>query len=431
MGLFGKNFADTLGLIGAGISDYENGGGTENLSAYQKNRMALAQQQQKAMAQQKLMGLFGNQAVPADPLTGKNLQPTPGGIPSISDPRVAQILLQAEQAGVDPGSLLEIMKANQPDNMVGPNGEVLNKHNAGDLGRVLENRANVNGTIVDLNDRNNTNRVISEAPVKGAMPVYDNLGRVTDWTLPTGAANVIGQASEADQTGKSMGSFQNVPVSNGATAFMLGRDYAGGGAGRTVPGGGVQLGISQSPADKVTAEGNARTGVERAANQPQAFSGLQDQSRTTDFVIDSIDKLLPSINGWTAGFGANLAGIKGLPAHDLQAALDAIRANVGFGELQKMRQNSPTGGALGAVSEQENKLLQSVYGSLEAGQSPAQLRTNLLTLRNQLDAIRQQRKGLYESTYGPAPTSGGQGSARSAPPRQDIEAELRRRGLLK
>jgi hypothetical protein len=51
-------------------------------------------------------------------------------------------------------------------------------------------------------------------------------------------------------------------------------------------------------------------------------------------------------------------------AKDYAQRLDTLKANIGFGELQKMRDNSPTGGALGQVTERELGFLQSVLGAI-------------------------------------------------------------------
>jgi hypothetical protein len=77
---------------------------------------------------------------------------------------------------------------------------------------------------------------------------------------------------------------------------------------------------------------------------------------------------------FAAGFGAEtLSRLGGTPARNVNALLAPIRANTAFGELQKMRQESPTGGALGNVSNIELGLLESSQGSFDLGQSPEQL----------------------------------------------------------
>lgn len=69
-------------------------------------------------------------------------------------------------------------------------------------------------------------------------------------------------------------------------------------------------------------------------------------------------------------------------ASDLRQTINAIKANIGFQELQQMREASPTGGALGQVAVQELNYLQSVLGSLDPDkQSETQLRDNLGRVR--------------------------------------------------
>ncbi len=70
-------------------------------------------------------------------------------------------------------------------------------------------------------------------------------------------------------------------------------------------------------------------------------------------------------------FTGNQAGLFGTgwirfgnDANELEAQLETIQATIGFKKLHKMRQDSPTGGALGNVSNIENRLLQSTSGAL-------------------------------------------------------------------
>ena len=71
--------------------------------------------------------------------------------------------------------------------------------------------------------------------------------------------------------------------------------------------------------------------------------------------------------------GQILQGVGGTDARNLRGDLDRIKANIGFEELNKMRRESPTGGALGQVTERELQFLQSVQGSLDQAQTPEQL----------------------------------------------------------
>lgn len=112
-------------------------------------------------------------------------------------------------------------------------------------------------------------------------------------------------------------------------------------------------------------------------------TGLIDEVMPT--INDDIDGLFNKITGMggntTGFFGKIMSGIGGSDAANLRAQLTTIKSNVGFDKLQSMREASPTGGALGNVSEKENEYLQSVLGNLEQSQSPEQLKRNLLKLR--------------------------------------------------
>ena len=79
-----------------------------------------------------------------------------------------------------------------------------------------------------------------------------------------------------------------------------------------------------------------------------------------------------------AGLGATTASeIGGTDAANLRQAITTIESSIGFDRLKKMREESPTGGALGQVSERELSLLNASLGSLSQMQSKEQLRTNL------------------------------------------------------
>ena len=70
------------------------------------------------------------------------------------------------------------------------------------------------------------------------------------------------------------------------------------------------------------------------------------------------------------------------PNRDLNSALDTLRASISFDRLQKMRDESPTGGALGNVSNIELQLLGSTLASIETTQSPEQLRQAIVDVQD-------------------------------------------------
>lgn len=125
------------------------------------------------------------------------------------------------------------------------------------------------------------------------------------------------------------------------------------------------------------------------SSSPSVSKANQDAIAQADTVIQKVMDIMPTINGTNTGAASYLAGIRGTPQYNLAAQLDTIKSNVGFAALQAMRAASPTGGALGQVSEQENRLLQSTLASLDQGQSPDQLKANLTKVQLHFSNLKQ------------------------------------------
>ena len=83
------------------------------------------------------------------------------------------------------------------------------------------------------------------------------------------------------------------------------------------------------------------------------------------------------------GFGSGLASrFSGTDARKVQGNLETIQAQIGFQKLQTMREASPTGGALGQVSEREISFLQAIMGDIKQSQDRETLEFNLNRLWN-------------------------------------------------
>ncbi|MFV0420631.1 hypothetical protein [Oleidesulfovibrio sp.] len=130
---------------------------------------------------------------------------------------------------------------------------------------------------------------------------------------------------------------------------------------RPIPGG---------PADMKQQAAQGKQAQSAAAAQQQAGMMLEDIGRAKRLVGDYT--LIPN-----TGFGSLASSVPGTTPYDLAKTLTTIKARIGFDELQRMRQNSPTGGALGSVAVQELESLQSVLGSIDIGQSEDMLIANL------------------------------------------------------
>lgn len=85
---------------------------------------------------------------------------------------------------------------------------------------------------------------------------------------------------------------------------------------------------------------------------------------------------------WTiAGIGSTWKHIPATDAKNLKEKLTTIASMVSFDRLQEMRESSPTGGALGNVSNFEVEMLASNTAPLAQGQSPKLLRQSLEDVR--------------------------------------------------
>jgi hypothetical protein len=129
-------------------------------------------------------------------------------------------------------------------------------------------------------------------------------------------------------------------------------------------------------------------------------------------VITDVDDALSIVGGLTTGLvGSSLALIKGTPAYDLQNRVATIKANLGFDRLQQMRDNSPTGGALGQVAVQELEALQKSVASLEIGQSQAELVKNLGKIKQHYEAWKNATEGRAASPKAEGNNKGALGTA--------------------
>lgn len=135
---------------------------------------------------------------------------------------------------------------------------------------------------------------------------------------------------------------------------------------RFTPNGGLEPipgGPAAAEADKIRAASD---------NKAQMVTGRANT------VVSKVDEALKNVDWSTTGFVGNfLKEIGGTDARDLKGTLDTIKANIGFNELQQMREASPTGGALGQVAVQELNMLQATLSSLDQAQTGPQVKQSL------------------------------------------------------
>ena len=163
------------------------------------------------------------------------------------------------------------------------------------------------------------------------------------------------------------------------------------------------VGPGLSPSDQLAREKfdyeKAKDAEEAKPKPPQAPIYMEAAIEAIDDSLGLVEK--DSIVNPTVGFGAkSMAGIGGSDAADLEAALSTVTSAIGFKRLQDMREASPTGGALGAVSERELSQLNAALGSISQSQSKKQLKKNLERIKkhyqNSVKAINAQRMAYQQ-----------------------------------
>jgi len=123
-----------------------------------------------------------------------------------------------------------------------------------------------------------------------------------------------------------------------------------------------------------------------AGKEDQArFEKMTNQSRSGRIVLENIDTAiqlagLPRSTGLAGQAFQNLGGTN---AKNLSKAIETVSATIGFDRLQRMRDESPTGGALGQVAVQELEALRATMGSLDLTQEKEILVGNLQRVKRE------------------------------------------------
>jgi hypothetical protein len=107
----------------------------------------------------------------------------------------------------------------------------------------------------------------------------------------------------------------------------------------------------------------------------------------------------PGLKG-ISGIRGAIPNVPGTQAADAQALLGTLKSQVGFGVLQDMRNNSKTGGALGAVSDAEGKRLEANLAALDKSQSLEQFQSNLKKIIDYSEQAKGRVREAYNMKHG-------------------------------
>jgi hypothetical protein len=160
----------------------------------------------------------------------------------------------------------------------------------------------------------------------------------------------------------------------------------------------------QEPAFVRTREGGTAVtpGPQQEAYN-KARRGVDEFMAQNSIVLGDIDMALKNVSVFSTGAGSALKDLPifgGItPAGQMESLMETIRANVGFDKLQAMREASPTGGALGSVTEKELAFLQAVFGSLRQDISPENVTRNLTRLKEHMLGREQRIRDAFAADF--------------------------------
>ncbi|WP_162651552.1 hypothetical protein [Lentilitoribacter sp. Alg239-R112] len=213
------------------------------------------------------------------------------------------------------------------------------------------------------------NRPDLAAQVDAGLPIGDAWGQVLKAQAPVKPASTAIANFEYGQQNPEFNDYQLAQKKAGAQNITV-----GGGKYGTIPPGyelvetpeGARLvPIAGGPKDTTQTDlAKAENEVQKATVARQAISDIKGQlNQGGMFNLPEVG----IVGSQLAGMGINQEAV------DVKRKLETLQSVVSFDRLQQMRNASPTGGALGAVSERELALLQSSMGALSNDMSQEEL----------------------------------------------------------
>jgi len=138
----------------------------------------------------------------------------------------------------------------------------------------------------------------------------------------------------------------------------------------------------------------------REAKYPQATLAVKTFETKADKLAEDLKTLAnhPGLSGISGLIYGRTPAVTGA-ARQAQTLYDSIVARGGFSELQAMRSASPTGGALGNVSEREGQYLRDAFAAIGRTQDTPDLKKSLLGASAATIAAKQNTRDAYDMTY--------------------------------
>lgn len=165
--------------------------------------------------------------------------------------------------------------------------------------------------------------------------------------------------------------------------------------------GGLDAKMQKEPQLKAAikrAETDAKLRAEMAYQKPISQNSLQNTFDEVSKIKGFINEAIPQADGWTTGLMSQaLSSIGSTTARNLRGTLDSIKASIGLEALVALKKQ---GGTMGQVSNEEEKLLQDKWTSLDQAATKEVFVKRLNGLLGELDRLKNRSTYAYENIYG-------------------------------
>jgi hypothetical protein len=245
---------------------------------------------------------------------------------------------------------------------------------------------NALGSMVGARQPTTGTNALARPPTSDQVDKIARINRLLATGTPRGiqTAQVLQSQLKAEGAGAGVVVGAKGTLVNPVTGEVIFRNTASEGGGGLA----AELGLSKKDLQ-------AREAKYPVATQAvDTFEAKTDQLEK-DLLALSEHKGLDSITGIAAGRAPGITP-QGRAA---QALYDKIVARGGFKELQDMRAASPTGGALGNVSNQEGAQLRQSFAAIDRRQDAADVQKAITEAISDLKGSKDRVRAAYEMTY--------------------------------
>lgn len=157
---------------------------------------------------------------------------------------------------------------------------------------------------------------------------------------------------------------------------------------------------SATPGETEKQKQDAQVASELQAAKPKRQAALRDAEANVSTLIKELGDIEKEVGASTVGLvGAASASVPGTPAYDFNVRLQGIASRIATQALQKMREASPTGGALGNTSDKDLDLLRDQAGALRQGLSEREFLRAIDRIKDNMQGAMERQKQFFNEQY--------------------------------